>query len=315
MNAGALAGLLAGFGLALLAGALPRRRPTLAARLDPYLRPYGVVSPRSPLAPTWAPGRLPGPLARLAAAAAPAAARAVAAVDQAVGGRESVRRRLLAAGSPLSVEGFRQQQVLAGASGGLLGAALLGLRLSTGVGLPPTSLLGLVVLLTAAGFTGWDAMLTRAVRRREAAMLAELPGVAELLALAVGAGEAPAAALARVVRVTRGALAGELSRALSEVRTGTPFAEALAGVSGRSGLAALGRLTDAVAVAVARGTPLAEVLHAQAADAREAGRRALLEAGGRTEIAMLVPVVFLILPVTVVFALFPGAVTLTTLAR
>jgi tight adherence protein C len=32
----------------------------------------------------------------------------------------------------------------------------------------------------------------------------------------------------------------------------------------------------------------------------------LLEAGGRKEIAMMVPVVFLVLPVTVLFALFPG---------
>ena len=45
---------------------------------------------------------------------------------------------------------------------------------------------------------------------------------------------------------------------------------------------------------------------AQAADAREASRRALMEEGGRREIAQMVPVVFLVLPITVVFALFPG---------
>ena len=61
-----------------------------------------------------------------------------------------------------------------------------------------------------------------------------------------------------------------------------------------------------MAVAVERGTPLADVLRAQASDVREEGRRALLEAGGRKEIAMLFPVVFLVLPVTIVFALFPG---------
>lgn len=35
-----------------------------------------------------------------------------------------------------------------------------------------------------------------------------------------------------------------------------------------------------------------------------------MEEGGRREIAMLVPVVFLILPVTVMFALYPGLVAL-----
>jgi tight adherence protein C len=31
-----------------------------------------------------------------------------------------------------------------------------------------------------------------------------------------------------------------------------------------------------------------------------------MEEGGRKEIAMMVPVVFLVLPVTVLFAIFPG---------
>ena len=43
-------------------------------------------------------------------------------------------------------------------------------------------------------------------------------------------------------------------------------------------------------VAIERGTPLAEVLRAQAVDVREVGKRALLEAGGRKEISMMVPV-------------------------
>jgi tight adherence protein C len=71
-------------------------------------------------------------------------------------------------------------------------------------------------------------------------------------------------------------------------------------------LPALVRFVDGMAIAVERGTPLADVLRAQAGDAREEARRALLESGGRKEIAMLVPVVFFVLPVTVVFALFPG---------
>jgi tight adherence protein C len=86
---------------------------------------------------------------------------------------------------------------------------------------------------------------------------------------------------------------------------------ALEGIAERTSLPALARFVDGVAVAVERGTPLADVLRAQAADVREAGKRALLEAGGRKEIAMMVPVVFLVLPITVVFALFPGFYGLT----
>ena len=47
-----------------------------------------------------------------------------------------------------------------------------------------------------------------------------------------------------------------------------------------------------------------------AQDAREESKRALLEAAGRKEVAMLVPLVFLILPVTVLVAIWPGVLVL-----
>ena len=85
---------------------------------------------------------------------------------------------------------------------------------------------------------------------------------------------------------------------------------ALDNLADRTGLPALARFAEGVAVAVERGTPLADVLRAQAQDVREEGRRALMETGGRKEVLMMVPVVFLILPVTVVFAVFPSMVVL-----
>ena len=72
----------------------------------------------------------------------------------------------------------------------------------------------------------------------------------------------------------------------------------------------MARFAEGVAVSIERGTPLADVLHAQAADVREAGRRELIEAGARKEVLMMVPVVFLVLPVTVVFAFWPGVIGL-----
>jgi len=66
------------------------------------------------------------------------------------------------------------------------------------------------------------------------------------------------------------------------------------------------RFVDALVVALERGTPLAAVLRAQAVDAREAARNELVALAARREVLMLLPVVFVVLPVTVVFALFPG---------
>jgi tight adherence protein C len=105
-------------------------------------------------------------------------------------------------------------------------------------------------------------------------------------------------------------LAVDLSRVLAEVRGGTPVAMAFDGYAARTGLPVVARFADGVSVAVERGTPLADVLHAQAADVREARRRDLIENGARREVLMMVPVVFLVLPVTVLFAFWPGLVGL-----
>ncbi len=56
----------------------------------------------------------------------------------------------------------------------------------------------------------------------------------------------------------------------------------------RTSLEPLARFVDGLLVAIERGTPLAQVLRAQAADVREAGKRPLLDAGGRKEIQLMV---------------------------
>jgi tight adherence protein C len=152
--------------------------------------------------------------------------------------------------------------------------------------------------------------LSAQVAERERRVLAEFPTVAELLALAVGAGEGPVTALDRVVTRSRGELSADLGAVLADIRTGSSVSAALDGLARRSGLPVVARFAEGMAVAIERGTPLAGVLHAQAADVREAGRRALIESGARKEILMMVPVVFLVLPVTVVFAFWPGVVGL-----
>ena len=220
-----------------------------------------------------------------------------------------VRRRLERAGRTESVEQFRAAQVVWGVLG-LAGGLACALSLAATRGAQPAPL---VLLVLAAGLTGVlarDYQLSREVTARESRLLAELPTVAELLALSVSAGEGAVGALERVVRTTRGELSGELATTLADARSGTPLTIALERLADRTGLPGLARFAEGVAVAVERGTPLADVLRAQAQDVREQSRRALMESGGRKEVLMMVPVVFLILPVTVVFAAFPSLAVL-----
>jgi tight adherence protein C len=102
---------------------------------------------------------------------------------------------------------------------------------------------------------------------------------------------------------------------LAEARAGTPFLAALTHLRDRTRLEPLARFLDGMAVAIERGTPLADVLRAQAADVRALSKRQLLESGGRKEIAMMVPVVFLVLPITILFALYPGLLAITLVAQ
>jgi tight adherence protein C len=285
---GALLGLLGGAGLALAVASAPR-----APRLDDRLAPYLRDAPR--------PSRLLAePLLR------PVLKEATAFLDRWLGGANTLRRRLSHAGRGMTLEEFRAEQVVWGALGLLAGLGLSALALTTGNGASPLALLACCLGLGVLGVLGRDRWLSHEIRRREERLLAELPTVAELLALAVTAGEGAAGALERVCRLGTGDLTTELRVALQDARTGGSLVAALEGVAARTSLPALARFVEGVAIAVERGTPLADVLRAQAVDVREAGRRALLEAGGRKEIAMLVPVVFLVLPTTVLFALFPG---------
>ena len=298
--AGAGVGLLAGAGLALAVSRAPAfRRPRLDDRLAPYLRdsvrPSRLLSRERTLTPFPTLVRIVGPFVVDTAQL----------LERVLGGTVSARRRLEQAGRGMTLEQFRAEQVLWG-GGGLLGGLAASVFLTANRGFRPVPLLILCLLATVGGVLLRDRWLSREVALREERMMAEFPTIAELLALAVAAGEGAVGALERVSRISQGELARELGRALADARAGASLVLALQGIAARTSLPPLARFVDGVAIAVERGTPLAEVLRAQAVDVREAGKRALLEAGGRKEIAMMVPVVFLVLPVTVLFALFPG---------
>jgi tight adherence protein C len=301
LTAGAVLGLMGSGGLLLaVAGSPPLRRPRLLQRLAPYLRdaPRRSRLLDEPLHPTFLPA-----LQRLLAPTLRGLARRL---DAFVGGGSSVRRRLDRCGNRLTVEQFRIEQVIYGAAGGLATFTLLGLAVMRGSRVNPVVAVVFASSMACAAALARDRVLTLAADRREERMLQEFPTIAELLALAVAAGEGAVGSLERVTRLTTGELAAELRRALADARAGASLVGALEAMARRTGVAALSRFVDGMAIAIDRGTPLADVLRAQAVDVREEHRRRLLEIGGRKEIAMLVPVVFLVLPVTVVFALFPG---------
>ncbi|MHA7175554.1 type II secretion system F family protein [Arthrobacter sp. Sr24] len=293
-------GLVLGAGLWLILVRLPAmRQPSFTQRVEPQLL---SAASHSRLLDNEGPGPLFGPLERIARLVMKDAVQRLGRINISVHGLSA---RLAQAGRQETALEFRAAQLLF-AGAGLVAGVLFSLFLLWQVNL---NLMGAVFLTLGpmlGGYLLYDYLLSTRIQRRQARMMAEFPALAELMALAVGAGESAASALDRVARSSSGVLSAEFGTVLAQTRTGMPLVEALNQFSVRVNVPALARFVDGISVAINRGTPLADVLRAQAQDVRDVAKRELMESAGRKEIGMMVPLIFGVLPLTVVFAVFPG---------
>ena len=304
---GAVVGAVAATGGLLVAAGVRARRPaTLAERVAPYLTGPSVVPSMTHI------GAQSSTLVRILA---PSLQSTASRLDRVTGGTEALRVRLDSSGARgVTPAEFRLQQLIWAVIGLLGSSVLLGFVASVGRPVRPAAATVLAVVCGVLGALLRDRALTSAIARRHEAVRVGLPAVADLLALAVASGESPVAALDRVARVARGPLAEECRRACDDTASGMSFLDALDAMAARVEVPAVRRFVDGVAIAVQRGTPLAEVLRAQAGDARADLHRSLLEIAGRKELLMLMPVVFLVLPTVVLVALFPAVTSLTSIS-
>lgn len=276
------------------------RRISFADRVAPQLRANvlgsrilgGMQTDSSALGPL---GSVFGPILR-------DFARWLHRINPASGTLES---RLSKAGLRITATEFRASQVAWAAAGFLLAVTwtVFGALAGTIHWLPATVL---IVAATIAAFFLREWYLGEQIQKRSRRILNEFPSIAELLALSVAAGETSTGAIERISRIVEGELADEFELTLAELRAGATLSAALNRLADRVDLSAMTRFVDAMTVAVERGTPLAEVVRAQAQDVRDAAKRELMETAGKKEIGMLVPVVFGVLPLTIVFAVYPG---------
>jgi len=282
-----------GAGISLILWATPRwRAVSLGRRIAPYLR--DVADPRG-LTPLHAPVRDAGE-------------KLVRRLGARVGGAADLEVRLRRAGWAMDAAAFRARQLTWAVVGLVTGAVFVVGLVLAGSFAPAVGVLPL--LGAAGGAIGYDLRLGAAVRARSARAAEELPTILEFLALCLAAGESAFDAIRRVSSVGSGEIVTELRRAVLDVGTGSSLSDALASVGRAIDTPAVARSIDQIVAAIDRGAPLAQVLQAQAADAREDAKRVLIEKAGRKEIYMLLPLVFLILPLSVLIAVFPGIVLL-----
>lgn len=157
---------------------------------------------------------------------------------------------------------------------------------------------------------GFERNLSIRCRERLQMIESEFPSLIEMLTLAAGAGESPISSLKRISFRAHGHLAEEITRVVKSVEQGIPFAIALDEMSHRLESTRVRRFVDSMIISLARGTSLVETLTHNVQESRNQERVRLLTAAGKAEISMMIPVVFLILPVSILFALFPSITAL-----
>jgi len=301
-----LLGTVLGLGLWSLVPTLPQlRRPRLIDRVAPHLVDI------APAAREHALRRVIDPLPILGQLLSPLIAWLRRILGEVIGGNDLVAMRLRQAGQTTSVERFRTQQAVWALVGIVLGLvfALASLRSAANQALViiVMPLLGGVIAVAVR-----ELLLRHAASARIRRIASEYPTVLEFMSLSLAAGEGIFDSLVRVSALGNSELGREFAGVVRRVRAGAALGPSLRELGRDLGYVPLARTCDHLLTAMERGAPLVEVLQAQASDARDLGKRELLEVAGRNELRMMVPLVMLILPVTVLFALYPSFFIIST---
>lgn len=146
--------------------------------------------------------------------------------------------------------------------------------------------------------------------KHERELIGALPDILELLAVSLSAGDSLFAAFLRVVPRANGDLAIELRKVLIGLELGSDFPTELRALSARVPNRHVEELASKLMLANRRGSPLAQLLREHSDSVRAELRNQALAEAGRKETLMLIPLVFLILPVTVLFAIYPSLILL-----
>jgi tight adherence protein C len=214
-------------------------------------------------------------------------------------------KRLAMAGNPYdlrTVDFLGLKVVVAGALAGLLFLILGVVMGNIGFG---------TIAAAAGGGMGFflpDFWLSRRIKKRRKAILLGIPDTLDLLTISVRAGLGFDAALGKVVEKTKGPLADEFKRALTEIRVGKTRRESLRDIVGRTEVPALTNFIGAIIQAEQLGVSISKVLQIQSEQLRIERRQRAEEAAAKAPIKMLFPLVGCIFPSMFIVILGPAII-------
>ncbi len=220
---------------------------------------------------------------------------------------ERLRAKLDAAGNP---PGMTTDRLTAFKGGGFVGALLLGLVLTSLMGLSLMPTLAICVAAALAGYYAPNLWLYQKAHDRAAQTQRDLPDALDLLTISVEAGRGFDAALSPVARTTTGPLAPALARVLQEMQLGAGRSEALRSLAQRSSLPELKNFVTSMVQADAFGIPIGRVLRVQGKEMRDKRRQRAEEMAQKVPVKILFPLIFCILPTLFIAVMGPGVITM-----
>ena len=284
---------------ALVIRSLAPPRRSLAARVEPYmafgrsrlgtgadsssLRRLVIPDERSALGGVFGP-TLEGLAAKLS--------RLVDAADN-----DELALRLRQAGHDQpDVARYRMRQLASAIGGCVAGVILGGAIFGAGAGT-----LVIFVCFAVAGVSMRRGALDRAITERRTKMRAEVPVIAQLIAVHLRTGHGPVESVRSVAWRTSGPVAGDCRMALGLIAGGMPPQAAYERLAEQSPEPMATRLYRLLASSVRSGSDIVEPLLAVADDVRTEQREALTRRSMKRRTAMVIPLLLLVAPVMVLF--------------
>lgn len=181
----------------------------------------------------------------------------------------------------------------------------------------PIVLISGIAVIYSMNFLGREEKLAR---ERKRLLDGELPTFIQYLTLMISSGLSPLRAIEIISRQNNqidrrnrnstGAgssiILEEMQYLILQIRNGATIIQGLEEFVRRTETQAARRFANSMIIALDRGTPLVPVLTALIRDSRVDSKNTMLRSAGKAEIALMIPIVFLLLPISVLFALFPS---------
>jgi tight adherence protein C len=163
----------------------------------------------------------------------------------------------------------------------------------------------LIVLLTIFTISHFNRR-NKEIQIERNALENQLPIMIQYLVLIISSGVSPIKAIQLFSERTESLISTRIRLVVEKILNGSAFSSAIDEFVRKSDTPGVRRFGNTLIIAMERGSPLVPILTALVRDCRQDSKNEVLRKAGRSEILLMAPVVFLLLPISVLFALYPS---------